>query len=256
MSDSYQSYKPFFRELADASGAVALRYYGTDEMGVETKADQTPVTRADREAEQVIRELINKRYPQHGIIGEEFGKENPDAEFVWVLDPIDGTKSYAAAVPLYGTLLCLLHEGKPVLGAIHQPNLKKYLIGDGTTTELNGKPVRVSDTANLSEALLLTTDALNPKRRGHGAAWDRLTEAVHLYRCWGDCWGYLMVATGWAEIMADPQLEPWDMLSLVPIIRGAGGVITTWDGRDPLEGKSVLATTPALHGAILEILNG
>lgn len=251
----YQTFKPFFRELAEASGAVLEKYFRSDDLGLEVKSDDTPVTRADREAEMVLRELIEKRYPDHGIIGEEYGEENTDAEFVWVLDPIDGTKSYAAGIPLYGTLLCLMHENKPVLGAIHQPGQGIFLVGDGQETELNGKPVRVRDCSDLSQAILLTTDPVSPLHTKYGAAWQDLALQVRLYRSWGDCWGYYMVASGRAHIMADLGLSDWDKLSLIPIIKGAGGVITTWEGEDPQLGSSVLATVPGLHRTVLELLH-
>ena len=251
----YQQFKPFFKELAEISGQVVEKYFWGDDLGLELKSDDTPVTRADREAESVLRERIGSRYPDHGIIGEEFGEENTGAEFVWVLDPIDGTKSYAAGIPLYGTLLCLMHENRPVLGAIHQPGQRLFLIGDGQVTELNGKPVRVRDCSDLSQATLLTTDPLSPLRGGYGEVWQELALQVRLYRSWGDCWGYYMVASGRAHIMADLGLADWDKLSLIPIIRGAGGVITTWEGKDPQQGSSILATVPGLHRPVLELLN-
>ena len=151
----------FVHKLASESAQVIKPYFGAFDLEVELKSDETPVTAADRGAEEVMRHLIRKEFPDHGIIGEEFGDENEAAEFVWVLDPIDGTKSFASGCPLFGTLICLLHEGQPILGAINQPILERLCIGDNEQTTVNGHPVHVRETDNLSEAILLTTDILS-----------------------------------------------------------------------------------------------
>ena len=147
----------FVRKLAAESAEVIKPYFASFNLKVELKADETPVTAADRGAEEVMRHLIRKEFPNHGVIGEEFGDENETAEFVWVLDPIDGTKSFASGCPLFGTLICLLHEGQPVLGAINQPILERLCMGDNNQTTVNGHPVHVPKTDTLSEAILLTT---------------------------------------------------------------------------------------------------
>ena len=249
-------YRSFIAELAQQSGELIRPYFGRKDLVVETKADESPVTAADRGAEKLLRELIAKKYSGHGLIGEEFGSENPNAEFVWVLDPIDGTKSFAAACPLFGTLIALLHQGQPIVGAIHLPVLNQLFIGDNRTTTLNGSPVRTHTTAKIADATLLTSDTLNLAKYQNGAACERLVNAVKLYRTWGDCYGYTLVANGWADIMVDPIMNPWDIAALVPVIRGAGGVITDWSGMDPMNATStVAAATPELHAAVIAELN-
>ncbi len=249
------SYKPFLGKLVESSQAIILPFFGSESLEVETKSDSTPVTIADRKAEEVMRSLIKSAYPRHGIVGEEMGEENPDAEFVWVLDPIDGTKSFAAGIPLFGTLICLKYQGKPILGAINQPVLKQCVIGDENGTTLNGKPVRVSQTERIEDALLLTTDCLRPQDYKDGPAFDRMARRCHMFRTWGDAYGYLMLATGRADIMTDPILAEWDFVGNIPIIRGAGGIVTNWEGGDPVGGNSIIAANPKLHPLVMEALH-
>jgi myo-inositol-1(or 4)-monophosphatase len=248
-------YRPFIVELAERSGDLIRRYFGSHEVAVESKEDASPVTIADREAERLLREMIQQRFPDHGVVGEEFGTVNGDAEFVWVLDPIDGTKSFMSAVPLFGTLIALLHRGQPVLGAIHQPILRQLMIGDGTTTTLNGSRVRVRGGRTLLDATLLTSDPLFLAKYQNGAACEQLARTVKLFRTWGDCYGYLLLADGWADIMIDPIMNPWDIAALIPIVRGAGGVITDWEGGDPVKAAAIVAATPELHAQVIAILN-
>ncbi|HEU5077703.1 MAG TPA: histidinol-phosphatase [Opitutaceae bacterium] len=250
-----QPYRNFIVELAEKSGDFIRPYFANHDLAVETKADASPVTVADRGAEELLRKLIAQRFPEHGVIGEEHGNHRADAEFVWVLDPIDGTKSFMSACPLFGTLIALMHRGQPILGAIHQPILRQLMIGDGRTTELNGQRVRIREsTTKLADATLLTSDTLNLGKYQNAAASDRLTRAVKLYRTWGDCYGYLLLASGWADIMIDPIMNPWDIAALVPIVRGAGGVITDWRGQDPVNADSIVAATPALHAEVIRVL--
>ena len=249
-------YRAFLLELAQHSGDLIRPLFGSPALAVETKSDQSPVTQADRGAEELMRAAIAKKFPAHGIIGEEFGAERSDAEFVWVLDPIDGTKSFITGVPLWGTLIALLHRGEPVLGCIHQPILRQLMVGDGKSTLLNGQAVRSRAVARLVEATLLTSDPLNPAKYQDGAAYAALAQRAKLVRTWGDCYGYLLVAGGWADVMLDPIMNPWDIAALVPIIRGAGGAITDWQGKDPVRGNSIIATgSPALHREVLAALN-
>lgn len=250
---SLDGYRSFIAELAAASGPVVQKYFGNPALAVEQKGDLTPVTVADREAEGALRKLINARYPTHGIIAEEYGSEHADAEWTWMLDPIDGTKSFIHGVPLFGTLIGLLHQGKPVLGAIHQPVLNWLCVGDNTQTTFNGTQVRMRDTRVLAEATLLVTSFTNAAKHG-GAGWERLAASTKLARTWGDCFGYLLVATGRADIMCDPIMNVWDVLPLVPIIRGAGGHITDWTGGEVGGGKSCLAASPRLHRLALDLL--
>jgi len=248
-------YRAFLLELAEKSGEFVRPFFGRPDLAVELKADQSPVTAADRGAEQLLRGLIAKKFPAHGVIGEEFGSENPGAEFVWVLDPIDGTKSFITGVPLWGTLIALLHRGVPVLGCIHQPVLRQLMVGDGTTTTLNGRAVRMRAVAGLAEATLLTSDPSNLAKHQDGPACDRLIRQAKLFRTWGDCYGYLLLAGGWADVMLDPIMNPWDIQALVPVIRGAGGVITDWQGRDPVKANSIVAAAPDLHAQVIAALN-
>jgi len=249
-------YRAFLGELTEASARVIKPLFGDHGLVVEMKADESPVTAADRGAEKALRELIRQRHPQHGIVGEEFGSERADAEFVWILDPIDGTKSFAAACPLFGTLIALLHHGTPILGAIHQPILDQLLIGDDHSTTMNGRPVRCRPTTRIDEATFLTTDWVIPASYQNGPAFDALAARVRVARTWGDCYGYLLVATGWADIMCDAIMNPWDLAALIPIVRGAGGVITDWQGGDPENATSIVAcATPELHASVIAALN-
>ena len=245
----------FVRKLAAESAEVIKPYFAAFDLKVELKEDETPVTAADRGAEEVMRHLIRKEFPDHGIIGEEFGSENEAAEFVWVLDPIDGTKSFTSGCPLFGTLICLLHEGQPVLGVINQPILEQLCIGDNNQTTVNGHPVHVPETDTLSEAILLTTDILSIGKYQNQAGFDNLLHKTKMFRTWGDCYGYLLLASGGADIMLDPIVNPWDVLPVIPVVRGAGGVVTAWDGSDVVQGDSCVAATPNLHPHVLEILN-
>jgi myo-inositol-1(or 4)-monophosphatase len=252
---SLEVYRSFMLELAGKSGDLIRPYFARADLAVETKSDQTPVTAADRGAEELMRQMIRARFPNHGILGEEYGAENTGAEFVWVLDPVDGTRAFAAGCPLFGTLIALLHRGQPVLGLIHQPVLNQLLVGDGTRTTFNGRPVRVRATARLEEATLLCSDGLTPAKYQNGAAFAALTARVKLLRTWGDCYGYLLLATGGADIMCDPIMNPWDVAALIPVVRGAGGVITDWQGRDPVNATSIVAAGPGLHAAVIAALN-
>jgi histidinol phosphatase-like enzyme (inositol monophosphatase family) len=252
---NFEAYRAFLIELAEKSGDFIRPYFAAPNLAVETKSDQTPVTAADRGAEELMRGMIRARFSGHGILGEEFGPENTEAEFVWVLDPIDGTRAFAAATPLFGTLIALLHRGQPVLGAIHQPVLRQLVVGDGRQTTLNGRPVRVRATARLEEATLLCSDVLTPARHQNGGAFAALGQRVKQLRTWGDCYGYLLLATGWADIMCDPLMNPWDVAALIPVVRGAGGIITDWQGRNPVNAASIVAATPGLHPQVIAALN-
>jgi myo-inositol-1(or 4)-monophosphatase len=251
-------FRTFAAQLAAESGAFIRPHFGNLALAIETKADASPVTLADRGAEELLRRRIAENFPAHGIIGEEFGSDRPDAEFVWVLDPIDGTKSFITGVPLFATLIALLHQGQPVLGVIHQPILNQLVIGDNGTTTLNGKPVRCRATARIEDATLLTSDPLNPARYQPASAdrYDALIQRAKLVRTWGDAYGYLLVATGWADIMFDPIMNPWDIAALVPVIRGAGGVISDWNGGAPYPAESTVAcATPELHASVIAALH-
>ena len=247
-------YGDFVQQLAAASAEKVMPFFMNPDLQVDVKQDNSPVTKADRAAELCLREMIEKRYPEHGIVGEEFGNLRSDAEFVWVLDPIDGTFSFANGCHLFGTLIALLRDGEPLIGAIHMPALGKLMIGDGQQTLLDGRPVRVRQTAQLEQALLLTTDQQSVSKYREVAGFDKLVATVNRVRTWGDCYGYFLLAGGWGDLMIDPKMSPWDLMALIPVVRGAGGVITDWYGGNPARGDSIVAGSPALHPLAIEIL--
>jgi myo-inositol-1(or 4)-monophosphatase len=249
------AFRDAVQELARRSGEVILPYFAATGLHVEIKADETPVTAADRRAEELMRKLIRERFPDHGIVGEELGSERPEAEYVWLLDPIDGTKAFASACPLFGTLIALTHFGRPLLGAIHNPVLGQLLVGDGKTTQLNGRPSRVRPSRPLSDATFLCTYPDVAPYQDQQAFQD-LTRRARMFRTWGDCYGYLLLATGWADVMCDPIMNPWDIAALVPIVRGAGGVISDWQGNEAVSGASTVAASSAeLHAQVIAALN-
>lgn len=251
-----EPYAAFMRQLAAESGRVIAESFLDPALQVDTKSDQTPVTIADRRAEELIRERIRRAYPDHGIIGEEYGNEREDAEHVWVLDPIDGTKSFATGCPLFGTLIALLRAGEPVLGMIHQPVLRQLVLGDGELTTLNERPVRVRNVTELEQATLLLTDRRHVGLHQNLRAYEQLEARARIVRTWGDCYGYLLLATGYADIMLDPILNAWDLLALIPIVQGAGGRISDWQGKAPgLGTDSIVAASPALHDQVITLLN-
>jgi histidinol phosphatase-like enzyme (inositol monophosphatase family) len=226
----YREFEALAHRLADAAGEVQRRYFRTP-VSVETKPDDSPVTVADREAEAVMRELIAAACPAHGIYGEEHGQERPDAEFVWVLDPIDGTKSFITGRPLFGTLIALAHAGRPVLGVIDQAILRERWLGvAGVGTSHNGRPVRVRPCPRLEDAVLLTTspDLFDPEER---AAFTRVHERVRLPLYGGDCYGYGQLAMGFVDLVIEAGLAAYDFMALAPVIEGAGGQLTDWQGR-------------------------
>ena len=247
-------YKKFCKILAESSADVIKEYFRTG-VSVESKTDNSPVTIADKKAEEVMRELITKHFPEHGIVGEEFGETNRNSEYTWILDPIDGTKSFICGAYSFGTLIGLLKNGEPILGVYNHPILNDFLIGDNSLTEINGVKTMVRDCGDLSNAVLLTTDHLNIERYQDMDKFNHLLTKVKLYRNWGDCYGYYLLATGFADIMIDPIMSSWDLLPLIPIIRGAGGIITDYQGNDPSKGKSAIAASPKIHSSVISTLN-
>lgn len=230
----------FLVELNHASAAAILPLFRSDH-GLEDKglsgppgAVFDPVTEADKAAERAIRALINDRYPGHGIIGEEYGEENADAEFVWVLDPVDGTRAFIAGLPLWTTLIGLRHEGRPVLGSIGQPYIGELYIGGAATgsrlmTGGQSMPLRVRPCPKLTEAIICTTDPaiLTGPELG---SWTQVRAAARLARLGLDAYGYAMVAMGKIDLALDTGLKVWDVEAVIPVIEGAGGIVTQWDG--------------------------
>jgi len=248
----------FAGRLADEAGAVALRYY-RQPVTVETKADASPVTRADREAERAMRVLIEATYPEDGIVGEEHGRERTGAGRQWVLDPIDGTRSFVTGVPLFGTLIALAVDGMPVVGVIDQPVTKERWIGiAGAPTTLNGAPVHTRACPALASAMLSTTGEEFIEGPGEYEAFSRVRDAAGGFRRVPDCYGYAMLASGFVDLVIEAGLKTWDLAALKPVIEGAGGVVSDWHGR-PLDlssdGRIAAAGDPDCHARALEVLD-
>ncbi len=240
----------FALSLADDSGAIIRKHFGTG-MTVAWKGDNTPVTLADRAAEEALRTRILKTTPGYGIIGEEFGTEAGTVDREWVIDPIDGTKAFIHGVPLFGTLIALLEKGEPVLGIIDLPALGQRVYATrGGGCFLNGKPCHVSAISNLDEALILDGSATTMERMGHGSAWAELRRKARLHRGWGDCYGHFLVATGAAEVMADPVVEIWDIAPMAVILPEAGGRFTGLLGTPGIRNRSGLSSNGLLHDTV------
>jgi inositol-phosphate phosphatase/L-galactose 1-phosphate phosphatase/histidinol-phosphatase len=245
-------------ELADAAGA-AIRPYFRQNIAVDDKPDLSPVTVADRATEQAMRRLIAARFPEHGIIGEEFGREREDAEFVWVLDPIDGTKSFISGVPLFGTLIALAREGRPILGIIDQPISRERWVGaTGRATTFNGQPVRCRPCAGLATATIFATSP-DMFRGDDAAAFARAAGAAKLVRYGADCYAYGLLALGLVDLVIEASLKTYDFSAMLPIVEGAGGVATDWQGR-PLglasDGRVLVAGDRRAHRAAQALLAG
>lgn len=247
-------FKLFCRLLAVQSASIIKSYYRKD-LSIDSKSDESPVTIADKKAEEVMRELIMKEYPEHGILGEEFGVHNPDAEYQWILDPIDGTKSFICGALSFGTLIALTKNGSPVLGVINHPILDEFLIGDNNKTLLNNNSVKIRECKRISDAVLLTTDHYHLKKHKNFKNFEALAENVKLYRNWGDCYGYYLLSTGFADIMIDAIMSVWDSMALIPVIKGAGGIITDYEGNPAEKGNSIVAASKDIHAEIIELLN-
>jgi histidinol-phosphatase len=233
-------------EVARIAGDVALRHFRRG-VAVEWKADGSPVTIADREAEQAAREWIGRRYPSHGILGEEQGETRAGGTHRWIVDPIDGTKTFVRGVPLWGTLVALAMGETVVAGAAYFPAVGESIAAaPGLGCWWNGSRCRVSSVAALGDATVLTTDERFPHTPQHADGWRALSAKSAVARSWGDCYGYLLVATGRAEVMADGIVGPWDTAPLLPIIAEAGGVFTDWGGRVTAFGGSAIATNALL----------
>ncbi|MEP6689886.1 MAG: inositol monophosphatase family protein [Gemmatimonadaceae bacterium] len=245
-------------EIARVTGEVAMGHFRRHlrtHLAVETKSDGSPVTIADRDAERVARDWISARFPSDGVIGEELGALRPDAPRRWYIDPIDGTKTFVRGVPLWGSLVAVVEEDIVIAGAAAFPATDETLaaaIGEGCWW--NAERCRVSGVASLAESTVLTTDERFPRDAGQLARWDELARAAGVSRSWGDCYGYLLVATGRAELMADGVLNAWDAACFLPIIEEAGGVFTDWRGERTAFGGSAIATNESIARVAREIL--
>ncbi len=255
----FESRSVFAHQMADAAGEVILKYFRRS-FDVEDKADTSPVTQADKNSETVMRDLIEQYFPDDGIIGEEFGEKNKDAEFVWVLDPIDGTKSFISGVPLFGTLIALLYCGNPVLGLINQPYTKERWVGvQGKPTTFNGNAVKTRPCTDLSRATLLSTadkQMFADEKDKH--SFEKLLNKVKTARFSTDCYGYALLSMGSADIVCEADMKLYDYAALIPIVCGAGGVMTNWRGDDLFETKDthiLAAGDPRLQPVLTEALN-
>ncbi len=244
-------------ELADAARPIAARYFRT-QVAIDDKTDNSPVTIADREAETAMRDLLTRHVPEHGVFGEEHGAVRTDAEYVWVLDPIDGTKAFITGLPIFGTLIALLHRGKPVLGIIDQPILKERWLGvDGQRSTFNGQPISVRACPSLANAYMYSTAPImfpGAYEKPHEA----LTKKVKLFRWGGDCYAYGLLASGHVDLVVEASLKLYDFAALVPVVKGAGGLITDWRGKelDMNSDGSVLAAGDAkVHAESMRILD-
>lgn len=254
--EPYKNLLEFAVEVAWRAGRIALAHYQTG-IAAETKPDASPVTAADRAAEQIARDLIQTKFPYDGMIGEELGVTRPDADRRWILDPIDGTRSFVRGVPLFGCLLALEEAGEPVIGVMHFPALDETVYAAaGEGCWWNGRRALVSDETRLEDALVLTTDVENIANAGLEDGWNRVRSRAGLVRTWGDCYGHALVATGRAEAMLDPVMSIWDAAALRPIIDEAGGVFTDWQGSATHNGGSAVSTNTALARDIRTLLNG
>jgi myo-inositol-1(or 4)-monophosphatase len=252
----------FVDELATVAGEAIRPFFRTT-LGVENKGRSgtfDPVTAADRAAEQAMRTLIRKAFPQHGIVGEEFGDENPTASFVWVLDPIDGTKSFISGMPAWGTLIGLLKDGLPVYGMMHQPFIGERFTGDGASARYRGpageRRLGVRACANLSDAMLFTTSPLLMSEKERGL-FEKVQAKARLSRYGGDCYAYCMIAAGFVDLVIETNLKPHDIVALIPIIEGGGGIITDWSGKPAVRGGRIVAAgDKRVHAEALELLHG
>ena len=240
--------------VARLAGDFALQHYGRN-VSIETKGDGSPVTIADRGAEELARRWIQSRFPDDGIVGEEFGVIRPDARRRWIIDPIDGTKSFVRTVPLWGTLVAIAEGDTVVAGAAYFPALGEIAVAAvGAGCWWNDNRCSVSTVSDVSLATVLTSDmqfTATPERRQQ---WNAFSDRAAVSRTWGDCYGYLLVATGRAEVMADPVVSPWDIAAIMPLITEAGGVFTSWDGDATAFGGSAIATNAALAREAREVL--
>ncbi len=244
---------------AREAGQLTLDYFQRDSLAIEWKADASPVTIADRRAEQLLRDRLSAAFPDDAILGEELPDRAGASDFRWILDPIDGTKSFIHGVPLYGTLIGLEYASRPVLGIIEMPALDERAFaarGQGAWYSEGAAPPRrlhVSSTKTLAESLFLTSEVASFVERGAAAVYDRLQAACRLSRTWGDCYGYLMVATGRADLMVDPIMNVWDAAAVQPIIEEAGGTFTDWQGRATIHSGEGIATNGLIHSEVLKI---
>lgn len=258
--EPYRSRLEFAIAAAREAGQLTLRYFRTPELAVDIKDDRSPVTEADRQAEQLLRRRIAEAFPDDGILGEEFGETPGSSGMRWILDPIDGTKSFVHGVPLYGTMVAVEHEGRSAVGVVALPALDELAYaarGHGAWLQRGqAEPERaaVSSVARLGESLVSTSAIEGPREDGPAAGLLRLIRQARLARTWGDCYGYVLVATGRAEVMVDPAMKLWDTAAVQPIVEEAGGVFTDWQGTATMYGGQAVASNGLVHAEALAAL--
>jgi histidinol-phosphatase len=246
----------FAMDAAWQAGQRTLAHFQTG-VAVEQKADSSPVTIADRSAEELLRRLIESRFPDHAIVGEEFGETDRDSTYRWIVDPIDGTQSFIRGVPLYGVLIGLEIGGEMVVGVAHFPGLLEMVAAArGEGCRWNGRPAHVSNVSRLDQALVVYSACADFAPYGRAEAWARLQRATHIQRGWGDCYGHCLVATGRAEVMLDPIMNTWDCAALLPILQEAGGTFTDWDGNATIYNRNAFSTNGVLFDQVMAITKG
>ncbi len=249
----------FAMDAAWEAGRFAMAHFQTG-VAVDWKQDASPVTVADRGAERLLRQLIERRFPRHAVLGEEMGKEpqsDKDSNHLWILDPIDGTRAFVAGVPLWGVLVGLEISGETVVGVANFPALTEMVsAGRGLGCRWNGRLARVSGVSRLEDALLAYTSATDMDEWGKGEPFSRLARVTRQQRGWGDCYGHCLVATGRAEIMMDPIMHVWDCAALLPIVEEAGGTFTDWKGNATVRGDEAISTNGVLFEAVMEQIKG
>lgn len=251
-STEVNTYFGFMDELQRGAGEIIRRYFATD-LEIEEKSDESPVTRADRETEIFLREQISRRYPEHSIYGEEYGETRKSGSWRWIIDPIDGTKSFILKTPLFGTLIALERDGQPLIGSIYFAVRDLLLIGSAETgTFINGDRCRVSSQTDLSRATMIVTDPRDLLPDPANQFMIDLAREVKLVRGFGDCYGYYLVATGLADLMVEPRnLKYYDVAPMAPILAGAGGVFSSLSGDLDFSSGQGLAANPALHRQVV-----
>lgn len=249
----------FVKDLADAAAPIVARYFRTG-LAVDRKADDSPVTAGDRAVEARLRELIELRFPDHGIAGEEYGEVRGDARFVWSIDPIDGTKSFISGRPFFGTLIGLLDHGEPVLGLVDCSAIgERWIGGRGLPTTFNGQPARARTGVRLAEATLAATSPDMFETASERAAFARLKDRARLTLYAGDCHNYGLLASGHMDLVVEANLQDYDYLGPAAVIAAAGGIVTDWEGRPVRRGsasKILAAGSKRLHDEALVLLNG
>lgn len=257
-STSVDEFVGLAHELAEAAAVVQRRYF-RQPVGVDIKADDSPVTIADRESEAAMRDILKRRVPGHGVLGEEYGAESADAEFLWILDPIDGTKSFISGRPLFGTLIALFQAGRPLLGIIDQSIISERWLGVRDRRTLhNGKPVQVRPCPSLTQATLYTTTLQIVAEESDRHALERVTDRVRYPFFNGDCYAYGLVTLGFVDLVVEAGLQTYDYAALIPIIEGAGGCLTDWEGAPMTlqsDGRVVAAGDRRIHEETLALLD-